>query len=86
MTRFTGELWTVPGPGGWTFVDVPESCAPPVLAGWGRTPVVATVDGTSWNTSVWRDRTGRTSLPVPKRIRRGKVAGDVVEVELQPRS
>ena len=43
------------------------------------------VDGKTWNTSVWRDRTHGTLLAVPKRIRAGKEEGDVVIVSLEPR-
>jgi hypothetical protein len=81
--RFSSVLFRTPGKGGWTFAPVPEDCAPPVTAGWGRTPVVATVDGREWKTSVWRESTGRTLLPVPKNVRLGKGEGDTVEVRLR---
>ena len=79
------KLFKYPGPGGWTFVRVPEKYAPPVSHGWGRTPVIASVDGHQWETSVWRDKKVATLLPVPKRIRGTKKDGDLVEVELKPR-
>jgi GNAT superfamily N-acetyltransferase len=44
--------------------------------------VVATVDGRAWETSVWRDKTGRTLLPVPATIRGPKGHGDDVTVAL----
>lgn len=81
--EFTGELFTYPGKGGWTFVAVPERWAPPVTEGWGRTPVRATVDGTSWDTSVWREASGRTLLPVPKRVRGAKGHGDRVKARIE---
>ena len=81
--RFVGTLWRSEGKGGWTFAPVPERLAPPVTDGWGRTPVVATVDGREWKTSVWRERSGRTLLPVPKNVRAGKEHGDVVQVSLR---
>lgn len=81
--RFSSTLFRVPGPGGWVFAPVPEEFAPSVTEAWGRSPVVATVDGQTWKTSVWRERSGRTLLAVPKRIRRGKDDGDVVEVQLR---
>jgi len=80
---FTAKLWRYPGPGGWHFVTVPERLAPPATHGWGRTPVHATVDGSSWNTSVWRDKGTRTLLAIPARIRRGKEDGDAVTVALE---
>jgi hypothetical protein len=80
---FSSTLFRHPGKGGWTFAPVPAEHAPPVTRGWGRTPVVATVDGRSWTTSVWRGKDGRTLLPVPRHIRGPKGGGDLVEVALE---
>jgi len=82
-TQFTATLFRVPGKGGWTFAPVPERHAPPARHAWGRTPVVATVDGHRWRTSVWRERSGRTLLPVPKAVRGKKGDGDRVTVRLE---
>jgi hypothetical protein len=46
--------------------------------------VLARVDGASWETSVWKDKTHGTLLAVPKRLRGEKGDGDVVTVELLP--
>jgi hypothetical protein len=81
---FKTKLFRYPGPGGWTFVRIPGKHAPPVTHGWGRTPILARVDGHAWETSVWRDRKHGTLLAVPKRVRGNKEDGDVVEVELLP--
>ena len=81
-TRFRAKLFRMPGKGGWTFAPVPERHAPPVMHGWGRSTVVATVDGYEWKTSVWREKSGRTLLPVPKAARREKGDGDLVTVRL----
>ena len=80
--KFKAKLFRYSGPGGWTFAPVPEKHAPPVTESWGRTPVRATVDGQTWQTSVWRDKRYGTLLPVPKKIRGNKQDGDVVSVEL----
>ena len=45
--------------------------------------MTATVDGYRWRTSVWREKTGRTLLPVPRAARGGKGDGDRVRVELE---
>jgi Domain of unknown function (DUF1905) len=83
---FRATLFRYPGKGGWTFAPVPERYAPPVTHGWGRTPVEATVDGHTWQTSVWRGKDGRTLLAVPKDVRGAKGDGDVVKVTLVFRS
>lgn len=71
------------GKGSWYFAPVPERYAPPVTHGWGRTPVTATVDGKTWETSVWRGKDGRCLLAIPKHIRGRKEDGDRVKVTLQ---
>ncbi len=83
---FTAVLAKSPGKGGWTFATVPAEYAPSKTYGWGRTPVTATVDGQTWETSVWKDtKSGTTLLAVPKKIRRGKGDGDTVEVSIRLR-
>lgn len=83
---FSGKLVTDEGKGAWTFVTVPAEYAPSKTYGWGRTPVIATVDGRTWQTSVWKDtKSGTTLLAVPKKIRAGKGDGDTVEVSIQLR-
>lgn len=80
---FTSTLFRVPGKGGWHFAPVPAGKAPPVTHGWGRTPVVATVDNVTWDTSVWWDsKSRRTLLAVPKKARGDKEDGDRVKVTL----
>ena len=81
--EFRAKLWRYPGKGGWHFVTLPERYAPPVTHGWGRTPVMAVVDGHEWKTSVWRDKGKRTLLAVPKSARGEKRAGEAVGVRLR---
>jgi hypothetical protein len=80
--EFSAVLFKHPGKGGWHFAPVPEKYAPPVTHGWGRTPVRASVDGYEWKTSVWRDKSGRTLLAVPKVARGTKSHGDRVRVRI----
>ena len=82
-TEFRSTLFRVPGKGGWTFATVPRRHAPSATHAWGRTSVTATVDGYRWRTSVWRERSGRTLLPVPKAARGKKGDGDRVSVRLE---
>lgn len=78
---FSSQLFRYPGKGGWTFAPIPKRLAPPVTRPWGRTPVRASVDGTAWDTSIWRDKTKGALLAVPARIRGRKGHGDIVTVE-----
>jgi Domain of unknown function (DUF1905) len=82
---FVAILFRYPGKGGWTFVPVPPEHAPLPNRRWGRVPVRATVDGRSWDTSVWHDRQRGPLLAVPASIRQGKGDGDAVEVEIVER-
>ena len=82
MATFKAKLFRYPGPGGWTFAPVPARHAPPVTEGWGRTPVLARVDGIAWETSVWRDKAHGTLLPIPKKVRGERGDGDVVTITL----
>ena len=81
--QFISRLIRLPGEGGWTFALVPPEHAPSVTQGWGRTPVRATVDERSWDTSVWREKSGRTLLAVPKKIRGDKDHDDTVQVRIE---
>lgn len=82
---FRGALWKVDGPGGWTFVTVPDALAPDAAGAWGRIPVVATVDGHTWDTSLWRSKTGEVVLAVPKRVRGKKAPPEDVDVSFRYR-
>jgi len=82
---FRAALYRYPGKGGWHFVALPARMAPPVTHGWGRTPVEATVGGTTWRTSVWRGKDGRVVLAIPARVRGEKEDGDRVKVILRAR-
>ena len=81
--EFTATLFRVPGKGGWTFAPVPERHAPSAKRAWGRIPVTATIDGHRWRTSVWREKSGRTLLAVPRHVRGQKSDGDRVKVRLE---
>lgn len=83
---FRSTLFRIPGPGGWVFAPVPPEHAPPATEPWGRVPVTATVDGATWDTSVWHDKKRGPLLAVPKRVRKQKDDGDVVTVTLAART
>jgi Domain of unknown function (DUF1905) len=78
---FETTLFRYSGKGAWYFAIIPADIAPPATRPWGRTPVTATVDGVTWETSIWRDtKSGRSLLAVPKKYRAGKGDGDPVTV------
>jgi len=85
LPTFRAKLFRYPGKGGWTFAPVPKRCAPPVTEGWGRTPVTVTMNGKHWDSSVWRDKSGQTLLPIPKKVRGDLGEGDTVEISIEPR-
>ena len=81
---FPTTLFRYSGKGAWYFAIIPQAVAPPATRPWGRTPVTATVDGGSWETSIWRDtKSNRSLLAVPKKYRGGKGDGDAVTVTFQ---
>jgi hypothetical protein len=81
-TTFEATLVRWPGAGSWVFAPVPDEYAPDSAGSFGRVPVTAAVDGRTWSTSVWRDKTAGWLLPVPARIRAGKDHGDRVRVAI----
>lgn len=83
MARFRATLFKVPGKGGWTFAPLPPELHPEVAGPWGMTPVIATLEGRSWPTSVWKDKTHGVLLPIPARVRGALGDGDTVEIELE---
>ena len=77
---FKTVLRRIRGKGGWTYVTIPKRLVPPITRAWARTPVRASIDGTEWDTSIWRARTGEGFLPIPKRIRGAKEEGARVTI------
>lgn len=92
--EFDGELWLHRGPGGWTFVTLPPDCADQIRffigsrkgRAWGMVKVSARIGGSSWDTTIWPDKSsGSFLLPVKAAVRKKEkiAAGDTVEVSLQ---
>ena len=92
MITVTGPLWLSTGEGGsWHFVTVPEDQSAEIRAeslvlraGFGSVKVEATMNGFSWRTSLFPQKSGGYILPVKKEVRRraGIAAGDDVTVRL----
>lgn len=94
MITVAGPLWIWSGgdgPTGWHFFTVPEEQAGEIRAqslvrrgGFGSVRVEARVNGVTWRTSVFPQKSGGYILPVKASVRRdaGIGAGDQVTVEL----
>ena len=93
MITVTAALWLWTGEGGrWHFVTIPEEQAAEFRAeslvrrgGFGSVKVEATINGVSWRTSVFPQKSGGYILPVKAKVRRdaGISAGDDVTVTLE---
>ena len=92
MITVNGPLWLWSGEGGsWHFITVPEEQAGEIRAeglahrvGFGSVKVEASINGVSWRTSVFPQKSGGYILPLKKEVRRraGISAGDDVELRL----
>jgi Domain of unknown function (DUF1905) len=88
--QFAGAVWYWRGPSPYYFVRVPPELsadladlAADVSYGWGMIPVEVTLDGHSWETSLW-PKDGGYLVPIRARVRRnlGLDTDDVVAVRL----
>ena len=92
MIAVTGALWLWSGGSvSWHFLTVPEELSGEIRAqslahrgGFGSVRVEATVNGVSWRTSVFPQKSGGYLLPVKAAVRpdSGKAAGDEVTVNM----
>jgi hypothetical protein len=95
MITVTAPLWIWSGgdgPSGWHFITVPEEQSGEFRAeslvrrgGFGSVRVEATINGVTWRTSVFPQKSGGYILPVKADVRRKAriSAGDDVTVELE---
>lgn len=79
---FQSTVFRIQAKGGWTFVTLPDDFRNPDPGPWGRTPVTATLNGKTWETSIWTEKSGRTLLPLSKSVRGNLDEGDVVSIHL----
>ncbi len=88
--EFSGEIIYWRGPSPYHYVPVPadESAAIKAVSsqvsyGWGVIPVLARIDDTEWETSLF-PKDGRYLVPVKDLVRRAELldVGDVVTVHL----
>lgn len=93
MIIVSAPLWLWSGEGGsWHFVTVPEDQSAEIRAqafagprGFGSVRVEATINGVTWRTSVFPQRSGGYILPVKAEVRRKAAiaAGDEIRVTLE---
>ncbi len=93
MIAVTTPLWLWSGgQGSWHFLTIPEEQAGELRAegfavarGFGSVKIEATVNGVTWRTSVFPQKSGGYILPVKADVRRraGIAAGDEVTVSLE---
>ena len=90
MITLTAPLWLWSGEGGsWHFITVPEELSGEIRAeslarrgGFGSVRVEATINGVSWRTSVFPQKSGGYILPVKADVRRRSDIGPGEEVDL----
>ena len=88
--EFTGEIIYWRGPSPYHYVPVPERESAAIKAesaevtyGWGVIPVLARIDDTEWETSLF-PKDGRYLVPVKDLVRKAELLdlGDTVTVKL----
>ena len=84
-------VWKTDAAGRWYFLTIPDEQSDEIRAatfagprGFGSVKVEATINGVSWRTSVFPQKSGGYILPVKKEVRSraGIAAGDDVAVHL----
>ena len=93
MITVTAPMWLWSGEGGsWHFITVPAELSGEIRAmslarrgGFGSVRIEATINGVTWRTSVFPQKSGGYILPVKADVRRraGIAAGDEVELRLR---
>ena len=64
----------------WYIAPLPKSMVIEAVQSFGRTPVIATLNGKEWQTSLWTSKSGETMIAVPKKVRGKLEEGDEVEI------
>jgi len=94
MIKVTAPIWLwSEGKGSWHFLTIPaddaveirlESAASVIRRGFGSVPVAAMINGVTWRTSIFPQKSGGYILPIKAEVRRdaGIAAGDEVSVTL----
>lgn len=72
----TGTIWMTPGPAAWYFITIDLEISKDIKAnhslfrrGFGSIPVTATLNKTTWKTSIFLQKSGTYILPLKKAVR-----------------
>ena len=96
MITVTAPIWLwSEGKGSWHFLTLPPgeavelrlaATAAGPRRGFGSIRVAATINGVTWRTSIFPQKTGGYILPIKAEVRRqaGIAAGDAVTVSIDP--
>ncbi len=91
--NFKNKIWLYDGPAAWHFVSVSKSVSQQLKEifgrgrGFGSIKVKATIGDTSWETSVFPDKSGVYLLPLKATIRKAALlrVGQNISVTIQPK-
>ena len=64
----------------WTIAALPKHFVIEAVHPFGRTPVIAKLNGKEWKTSLWTEKSGETMIAVPKKVRGKLEVGDEVDI------
>lgn len=92
--RVKAKVWLHEGQASWHFATLPKGAAREIRMmvggvtgrGWGSVPVVATIGGTTWKTSIFPDKkAGSFVLPLKAEVRKaeGIEEGQTVDIRLE---
>ncbi len=92
MIAITAPIWLwSEGKGSWHFLTVPaeealeirmESAASGIRRGFGSVRVAATINGVTWRTSIFPQKSGGYILPIKAEVRRNADVGEGDEVRV----
>ena len=64
----------------WYIAALPSTIDIEAVHCFGRTPVIATVNNKTWNTSIWTQKDGITMIEIPKKVRGNLIEDDEIEI------
>jgi hypothetical protein len=67
----------------WYIAPLPDHFEIEAVQAFGRTPVIATLEGKTWSTSLWTEKSGQTMIAIPKKVRGSYGEGDLVEISFE---